>query len=287
MSEPDTKPAAVETFDALRHRIRNRFSDLSPHLQRIARSALDEPSVFALSTTSTIAGLLQIQPSTLIRFAKEFGYAGFSDLQKVFRQRLIEGTPNLRDRVDTSIAERTSPPDAAEVLRTCVEAQIAALRDLSRTCPPEDFAAALDLLRGARHVYIAGLRRSHPIASYLSYGLLRLERPCSLLDFGGGMAGPQLGTMSGSDLLVAIAFPPFSQPVVDVVMDAYVSGRNILAITDSTASPLARHASVALLVEAVAPSQLQPISGAIGLVQALVTALGDAMQRGQETAAKA
>ena len=79
------------TFDALRHQIRDRFQDLSPHLQRIARASLEDPNRFALNTTQVIAASLQIQPSTLIRFAKEFGYAGFSDLQRVFRQRLIEG----------------------------------------------------------------------------------------------------------------------------------------------------------------------------------------------------
>ncbi len=273
MAKPAANPLDVETFDALRRRIRTRFSELSPHLQRIARSALEEPGMFALSTTSVIAASLDIQPSTLIRFAKEFGYSGFSDLQKVFRQRLIEGAPTVRDRVDTRNAERTSPPDAAEILNACIDAHVAALRDLRRTCSPEAFARAVDLLRGARHVYVAGLRRSHPIAGYLSYGLLRLERPCSLLDFSGGMAGPQVGTMTGADVMVAIAFPPYSQPVVDVVMDAHVSGRSILAITDGPESPLARRATVTLVVDAAATSQLQPISGAIGLVQALVTAL--------------
>ena len=88
-----------------------------------------------------------------------------------------------------------------------------------------------------RHVYVAGLRRSRPLADYLVYGLVRGERPSSLIDFAGGMAGPQISTFGPDDVLVTIAVPPYSQPVVDLVMDAHVSGRRILAITDGADSP--------------------------------------------------
>jgi DNA-binding MurR/RpiR family transcriptional regulator len=103
--------------------------------------------------------------------------------------------------------------------------------------------------------------------------LLRGERAASLLDFAGGMAGPQIATFGADDVLVAIAFPPHSKPVVDVVMDAHVSGRRIIAITDSEQSPLARLAQVALFVPSDNPSRLQPIAGTIALVHALLTAV--------------
>ena len=32
------------------------------------------------------------------------------------------------------------------------------------------------MLRRAEHIYVAGLRRSRPIATYLAYGLTRCER---------------------------------------------------------------------------------------------------------------
>jgi DNA-binding MurR/RpiR family transcriptional regulator len=263
---------APETFDALRQRIRSRFPELSPHLQRIARSSLEEPNRFALNTTPVIAAALDIQPSTLIRFAKEFGYAGFSDLQRVFRQRLIEGEATVRDKV-LKQSEGAPPPDVHAVFQACIAAHSDALRRLAQSCDIDALSRAVQMLNTARHVYVAGLRRSRPIAEYLHYALIRGERACTLLDFSGGMAGPQIATISDDDLLVAIAFPPYSVPVVDAVMDAHVSGRRTLALTDSAKSPLARYSEVALCLEPDTESRLQPISGAIALVQTLVTAL--------------
>ncbi len=69
------------SFDQLRDEINERFDTLSPHLQRLARYALNNSNDFALSTVVQIAGENGVQPSSVIRFAKSFGFRGFSDMQ--------------------------------------------------------------------------------------------------------------------------------------------------------------------------------------------------------------
>lgn len=265
--------AAPETFDALRQRIRDRFDGLSPHLQRIARSSLVDPNSFALSTTASLAETLEIQPSTLIRFAKEFGYSGFSELQRVFRQRLIEGAATVRDKVLDSPNAATRQ-DIAAILGESISVHREALDSLGSTCNLEALRQAIDAIRSARHIYVAGLRRSRPIADYLHYGLMRSEKPCSLLDFAGGMAGSQIATIGSEDLLIAIAFPPYSPPVVEAVMDAHISGKRVFSITDSPESPLAVNSNICLTLASSTPSRMQPIGGAIALVHAILTAVG-------------
>ncbi len=262
-----------ETFEALRSRIRARFEALSPHLQRIARAALEQPSVFALSTIATIAGELGVQPSTLIRFAKEFGYGGFSEIQRIFRLRLIEGAPDMREQVYEKQGARP-PADLGAILESSIGALQASLEELRASVSTADLGEAVAMLERAGHVYIAGLRRSRAIATYFAYGLTRSEKQCSLLDFGGGMAAQQVANMKPDEVLVAIAFPPYSEPVVDVVVDGHLSGKQVLAITDSAQSPLARHANLAFFVDNAATGQFRPISGAIALVQTLVAGLG-------------
>lgn len=262
-----------ETFEALRSRIRSRFEALSPHLQRIARAALEQPNVFALSTIATIAGELGVQPSTLIRFAKEFGYGGFSEIQRIFRLRLIEGAADMREQVYQRQGARP-PADLGAILQSSIAALQASLEELKGSIATEDLGEAVTMLEGAGHVYIAGLRRSRAIATYFAYGLTRSEKQCSLLDFGGGMAAQQVANMKPDEVLVAIAFPPYSEPVVDVVVDGHLSGKQVLAITDSAQSPLARHANLAFFVDNAATGQFRPISGAIALVQTLVSSLG-------------
>jgi DNA-binding MurR/RpiR family transcriptional regulator len=260
----------AESFDSLRARLRARHDGLSPHLQRLARFALEDPNFMALQTIAAIAERAGVQPSTLIRFAKEFGYDGFSGMQQVFKMRLIEGAPDWRERVYGALPEASATGDA---LDRCADAMIRSLERLKRETPRADLDRAVGLLAGADFVWVAGLRRSRPVAAYLAYGLTRLERRAAILDFDGGMAAQQAANMRRGEVLAAIAFPEYSPAVVDLVRDAGLRGIPILALTDGPRSPLAADAAVSFFVDDDAPGAFRPIAASIGIVQALVERL--------------
>ena len=263
-----------ETFDALRARMRARHDDLSPHLQRLARSALEDPNGFALRTIAAIAADAEVQPSALIRFAREFGYDGFSSMQQVFKLRLIEGASIYREQVyETHGEEAAAAANPMQVLAECVDDMVSSLEHLKQTVDPAALGRAIEMLQRAQHIYVAGLRRSRPIAAYLAYGLMRVERPCSMLDFDGGMAAQQVANMRAGDLLAAAAFAEYSPPVVDVVRDAYLRGISVVAITDVPSSPLARNSSLSFLFDEAPKAPFRPISGPLALVQTLVVTL--------------
>jgi len=270
-----------ETFDAFRVRLRSRYEDLSPHLQRLARLALEDPNVMALETITEVAGRAQVQPSTVVRFAKEFGFTGFSPLQKIFRLRLIEGEPSLRQEAyrDRKRLEDTAFVEPAALLAEFADVSVASLTHLKQNAPAKDLRQALIMLSGADHVYVIGQRRAFPIAAYIAYGLSRLELRCTFLDFVGGMVPQQAATMRSSDLLVAVAFAEYTPAVVDIVQDVHLRGVPVLTITDVPTSPLARYASLSFLVDEIDTHQFRPIAGAICLVQTLMIALGAAKDR--------
>jgi DNA-binding MurR/RpiR family transcriptional regulator len=270
--DPKTLP---ETYDALRARIRDHFNELSPHLQRIARSALDEPNFFALNTVAELAQHVAVQPSTLIRFAKQFGYGGFSQMQRVFRLRLIEGVPDKRAEIYEDKLAGAPIKKMSHIFESCIDELIASLESVRAKTNTDDLAKAVAMIKAASHVHIAGLRRARPIATYLAYGISRSEQQCSLLDFAGGMAEQQVVNMEFDDLLICVSFPPYAPAVLDVIRDAHLRRRPIIAITDSLESPLAKNSTLAFLVDNETTNQFKPISGAIGLVQALCVGLAE------------
>lgn len=268
-------PPRAETFDELRERIRDRFEAISPHLQRIARFAMAEPNQFALQTIAVIAEKLSVQPSTLIRFAKEFGYDGFSGMQQVFKLRLIEGAAGYREQVYETQSVPGRKHDATETLNGCIDELIASLERLRQDIRPDDLSKAIELCLQARHIYVAGLRRARPVATYFAYGMTRLERRCSLLDFAGWMAAQQVANMDAEDILVSIAFTPYSQPVIDATRDANFRNLPVIAITDIPSSPLAVDSSLSFYVDNGTTGQFRPLSGAIGLVQSIIVGLSE------------
>lgn len=266
---------APASYDRLRQEIHGLYDDLSPHLQRIAQAALDEPNSFALETVATLAGRLGVQPSTLIRFAKEFGYSGFSEMQQVFRLRLVEGAPAYRQRIfeHKRQLEELTRDDPLAILNEFCDASVLCLEQLKETVNGDDLREAVRMLESAEHIYVIGQRRAFPISSYFSYGLIRLEMRCQLLDFVGGMVPQQVATMRPSDLLVAVSFAEYSEAVVEVVRDAQIRNVPTLTITDVPSSPLAKHGTLCFTVDNADVHQFKPISGAIGLVQSLIITL--------------
>jgi DNA-binding MurR/RpiR family transcriptional regulator len=272
LSELLTGAAPAASFDSLRALIHRDFDRLSPHLQRLARLALEDPSGFALATVAELARRTEVQPSSVIRFAKALGYAGFSDLQRVFKLRLVEGAPDHRARIHDRSARRGGARDGLAPLDAAIRANQAALDALRRDVEGETFRAAVALLAAARGIHVIGLRRAFPVAAYLFYGLLRSEFRCQLLDGVGGMVPQQAAAMGREDLLVAVSFAEYAPLTVATVQDAFIRGVPTLTVTDSPLSPLARHATRAFVLGDAATQRLRPLAAPLCLAQALIEA---------------
>ena len=119
-------------FDRLREEFQHRYEGLSPHLQRIAHFALGDPNRFALQTVAETARETDVQPSTVIRFAKVFGFSGFSEMQRVFRLRLIEGASSFRDQIHEHRGklEEAAADDPSAILNGFADASVLALQHL-------------------------------------------------------------------------------------------------------------------------------------------------------------
>ena len=142
--------------------------------------------------------------------------------------------------------------------------------------PEADLERGVEMVRRAGQVWVIGARRAFPIAAYLFYCLVRLERRCQLLDAVGGMVPQQVATMTTDDLLIAVSFAEYAAFTVDTVKDAQIRGIPTLTITDRETSPLAHHADLSFLLGDPDGPAFRPLAGALCLAQTLVVAAADA-----------
>ena len=84
----DPAPAARD-YEALRADLALRAGKLSRRLAQVAQFFLNHPEEVAINTLVRLADQAQVPPATITRFAKELGFAGFAELQAVFRERLL------------------------------------------------------------------------------------------------------------------------------------------------------------------------------------------------------
>ena len=205
----------------------------------------------ALQTLAVIAERCHVQPSTIVRFAKTFGYDGASQMQELFRDEMLTQPPspsyaerirqfNRRAGADGSLAPH-------DVMQEFADSNILALEHLKNSVRKADLERAIDMIRAANAVYLVGLRRSFPVASYLAYALRHVDKRAYLLDGVAGMLAEQSSMLTPKDLLIAISFHPYANGDGGDRRRARKEQKaRIIAITDSRLSPIAGAADLVL-----------------------------------------
>ena len=268
MSRP---PKDVER---LRAEIIARHDKLSPRLQQVAAYVLDHPNDMGLQTLAVIADRCHVQPSTIVRFAKVFGYDGASQMQRLFRNELISAAPSpsyaerIRQFNERAGRAELLPPLA--LLQEFAEGNIIALEHLKDAVRREDLEKAVDYIDEAETVNLVGLRRSFPVAAYMAYALRHVEKRAHLLDGLAGMLTEQSTMLSERDLLIAISFRPYAKETAEIVARAKSVGSRIVAVSDSLVSPISREADVSFEIKDAEVRQFRSLTASLCLAQTLV-----------------
>jgi DNA-binding MurR/RpiR family transcriptional regulator len=267
--------ARPATYEELKDAISREYPRLSRQLQQIARFALEKPDDLALNTVAASAGALGVQPSSLIRFANALGFAGFSEMQRLFRSHLVERSTSYRDRIAALRAgARPGGASAPEVLHQFVAESIHGLEQLHDRIRAVDLRAAVRTLAGAQTIAAIGLRRAFPVASYLAYALNRLELRTLLLDGAGGMNREFAQRLGRKDALVAVSFRNYTAETAEIAGECRKRGVAVIAITDSPLSPLAASASVCFELGEDSARAFRSLVEPLCLAQALVVSVG-------------
>ncbi|QKM46892.1 HTH-type transcriptional regulator MurR [Burkholderia glumae] len=272
----DETPQSDTPVDALLQRITEAYDALPRQLKRIASYIDEHRANVMMDRTSDIAERCGVHPSAVVRFAQRFGFSGFSDLQAVFRDAYTGQNPagqSYRQRIRSLIDERRGALSVPAVAHQFIEASRAGLDELAAGLDDTQFDAAVSMLEKAENIYVIGVRRSFPVASYIVYALQHTARRVHLVSGLGGMYREQIRSVGRGDVVVAISFAPYGKETRYCLRAARLNHANTLVITDSRLSPLVREASAHLLVKEGSAFAFRSLTSTICLCQALFIAL--------------
>lgn len=251
-----------------REQILDQFSALTPRMQAAARFIVDHPNEVVIASMRTLADKAQAQPATLVRLAQQLGYAGWPELKTAFARDLGLHSTTYGERAK-SLARRGRSAELASELFAVQRSNLDATDAAVAARLPE----AVKLLRKGRAVHIAGFRASYPVAFSLFYGYRLFRNSVQLMDSGGACLETQLRAIERQDTVVVISFAPYSREALLVVEHAHAAGASLIALTDSSASPLALQADVVLPFSVTSPSFFPSVAAGVALTEALLEQL--------------
>ncbi|WP_213953326.1 MULTISPECIES: MurR/RpiR family transcriptional regulator [unclassified Variovorax] len=255
--------------------LRQRYADLSPALQQVAKYVLDHPNDVVTSSMRTIGQRSQSTPATLVRFAQHLGYAGWPQLKEAVAGEMGLGPDAYGQRARQLVSRAKSPTLVNEMF----EAQRHNL-DATERQNAGSLQKAAALIEKAGSVHAAGFRACFPVAFSFVY-VCRMFRPgVHMIDGQGGSLEMQQRAMARGDALVVISFAPYSREALQVAEAAKHAGCKVVAITDSEASPLSLLADETILFAVHSPSFFPSVTAGFAVTEALVELLASRAGKG-------
>lgn len=261
-------------------RIQQHAASFSKGQRRIADVILSTYDKVAYMTASKLGEACGVSESTVVRFATELGYSGYPEMQKAIRDLLrTRLTPNQRIAVSNSLPESVDP------LMGVLTADMARIKGTLENLDRVAFDHAVEVLCGAEQIYIFGSRSSATLAYFLSFNLeLTAENIKLIAPSSASEVFEQIFSIHEGDVLFVISFPRYSKKAVDAAKYARAQGATVIALTDSSLSPLAPHADHLLIAESDMVSFVDSLVAPLSVLNAIMVAV--AAQKQQEITAR-
>ncbi|MGK9236551.1 MurR/RpiR family transcriptional regulator [Inquilinus limosus] len=253
-------------------RIRMSMDAMPGGLRRIGKYLLENPEAAVRLSIAELSRNTRSGQSTVMRFCRALGFAGFHDLKL---------------HLAGDLARHPRPDAAADgsdgLIDGMLEAHIRALRETRSLIEPATLRAAAARLGAARRIDVFGAGVSGLVAELLAYHLLlsgltaqAISDPTYMLEIAHGL--------DRDCVAVAISASGVSQDTIDMLKRAKAAGAFTIAVTNRAGTPLAALADCVLS----AVTQESPITGGafaiatgqLFLIDALVAEIGRLPQAG-------
>jgi DNA-binding MurR/RpiR family transcriptional regulator len=251
---------------AVQARISAALPSLSPAEARVARILIDTPETVIYQSVNEVAETVEVSTASVVRCAKQLGFAGFHELKLVLAR-------------DLAMADRLGDDgDAGSALARITAAGAASVREAGALVSEEAFASAVELLHAAERVVFVGVGTSALLAQDAAFRF----RGVGLLADAPGDAHVQhvaARLLSPADVCVAVSHTGSAREVLAPARAAREAGARTIAITSFLHSPLTDVADIALVTGARGLTfRLEAMAGRLGhmaVIDALIVAVAE------------
>jgi DNA-binding MurR/RpiR family transcriptional regulator len=251
-------------------KIQENLHDLSKGQKLIANYIINHYDKAAFMTAAKLGEVVGVSESTVVRFAIELGFDGYPKLQKVL-QELIKSKLTSVQRIEVS-SSRISEDN---ILKSVLQSDMDKIKITLEEMDQNSFNNAVESILKARRIYILGVRSSAPLASFLGFYFniifdnIRLVHTTSVSEM-----FEQIINVNSEDVVIGISFPRYSKRTVKAMEYVKTQGATVIAITDSTESPLALTSDHSLIARSDMASFVDSLVAPLSIINALIVAIG-------------
>ena len=247
--------------------VRASYDSLPKRLQELAAYSFHHPDNMALDSITELAHRTGSHPSTFVRYAKHFGFSGFSELQRLYREHIRTTTIDYRSRLD-----HIDNSNTGDILDAISQSAMKSANDLKSSIDSKEIAQAVELIANARTVWLVGGGRTQAVQYYFNYLFTGLGMVSHCVGYNLDQVVRYVGLMGSDDVVIATSFHPYNQATVETITEARKTGIPCVCLTDTDVSPI--YGSVSLIYSEDQFSGFRSLSATMSLALYLAIEAG-------------
>lgn len=199
--------------------VNQRYENLTVKGKAVASEILELGDQVCFMTVRQLSQHANVSTLTVVRTVRDLGFEGYSDFQKTVQQQ-----HHIQNHRQSHAQDNRINNDYFEI----------------------ELKNAAALITTARQVYVTGARSAYGFAHYTVYMARMVFNNFQFIAPTGSMNAEDLALMSNDDVIIAFSSRPYSSETVQFINAARQLDIQVIAITDTETSPLAKLATVVL-----------------------------------------
>ncbi len=242
---------------------------MSKSQRKIAKYVLGNTESVPFFTVGQLAKMAGVSEATVVRFSTFLGYSGYPEWQKAMQDSVkrqlttverLKITEDIYDSEDKAVYEM-------------FQAEINRIQKMADQFDIKAFHQAVEAIINAKRIFIVANRSAVSLGSFLEFYLDLLFENTELIRNPNGIS-EKLFRINEEDIVIGLSFARYTKNTIDAVSFAKDRGANVIAITDTSLSPLIPYANIVLCSPSEMPSYIDSFVAPLSLLNALLTAVG-------------
>ncbi|MDD4083685.1 MAG: MurR/RpiR family transcriptional regulator [Sphaerochaetaceae bacterium] len=247
--------------------IAENFDMLTNSHKKVAKFIQHNLNLCAFKTLEEIAKQINVSTTTVIRFSRALGFAGFSDLQRNI-QNNIQIKESLPDRLLNITNECPNEVFKQSFLRDIENIQIT-----MNSQNDKNLKSVINCISDAKNVFILGMRSAFSVAFYMASRLGEIKANIHLIQSVGLLYPEEIVNAEKGDACIAYLFPRYSKQTTAMISWLKKQGVKIILITSMDNSLVASYGDFILPCAVKSLYYKNSYAGPMCLTNYLVTSM--------------
>lgn len=251
----------------------SQLDDLTPSERKLASLFQREYPQLAFDNLTDIGAKAGVGKATVTRFVQRLGYLSFYEFSKTLRAEVMQHMDTPLQRF-TQMNQKAPPADPDQIFIQYLDSAIANLQRTRELHSGKNFATAVDLLADtSRPLFLMGAVSAEGLMSYFSLLLSYLRDNVVLLNGNVSTIAHRITRLQPEAVLLTFSYDRYPKITGTTMRVFRQAGCQTVLVTERRSSPLLRHTTVPIFVEAEGPGMFKSRCAGIAAMEALLAAL--------------